>query len=158
MAITDLDRAIGDARRILLDSSTLIAYHTPAEAAHPLAAHLIARMATSENPLLGFCSTVSASELLVRPIRAGGMNRILMHRFLTESENLELVLVDLFVAMQAANLRSVATIRLPDALIIASGMLAGCEVIVSNDERWKRQFAPLYPQFRWLYLNDYLPV
>ena len=68
------------------------------------------------------------------------------------------MLVDLFVAMQAANLRSIATIRLPDALIVASGLLTGCEVIISNDERWKRQFAPLYPQFRWLYLNDYLPA
>lgn len=158
MAITDLDRAIGDARRILLDSSTLIAFHSPLEAAHPLAAHLIARMAAEEDPLFGFCSMVSASELLVRPIRVGGLNVILMHRFLTESANLELVPVDLFVAMQAANLRSLATIRLPDALIIASGLLSGCEVIISNDERWKRQFAPLYPQFRWLYLNDYLPV
>jgi predicted nucleic acid-binding protein len=158
VAIADLDRAIGDAWRILLDSSTLIAYHSPTEVAHPLAIHLIARMAVEENPLIGFCSMVSASELLVRPIRAGGMNLILMHRFLNESTNLELVPVDLFVAMQAANLRSIATIRLPDALIIASGMLAGCEVIISNDERWKRQFAPLYPQFRWLYLNDYLPV
>jgi predicted nucleic acid-binding protein len=158
VTIADLDRAIGDARRILLDSNTLLAYHSPAEAAHPLAAHLIARMAEEENPLIGFCSMVSASELLVRPIRAGGLNLILMHRFLTESANLELISIDLFVAMQATSLRSLATIRLPDALIVASGLLGGGGIIVSNDERWKRQFAPLYPRFRWLYLNDYLPI
>ena len=158
MAIADLDRAIGDARSVLLDSSTLIAYHSPLEAAHPLATHLFARMAARDNPLVGHCSMVSASELLVRPIRAGGLARIMLHRFLTESPNLVLVPVDLFAAMQAANLRSIATIRLPDALIVASGLLSRCEVIISNDERWKRQFAPLYPQFRWLYLNDYLPA
>jgi predicted nucleic acid-binding protein len=158
MATADLARAIGDSRRILLDSSALIAYHSPLETAHPLAAHLFSRMAVEEQPLLGFCSMVSASELLVRPIRAGTRELVMMHRFLTESPNLALLPVDLFVALQAANLRSLTTIRLPDALIVASGLLAGCEVIVSNDERWKRQFAPLYPQFRWLYLGDYLPV
>ena len=101
---------------------------------------------------------MSASELLVRPIRSGSLDLLVMHRFLTESPNLALVPVDLFVAMQAANLRAITAIRLPDALIIASGLLAGCEVIISNDERWKRQSAPRYPQFRWVYLSDYLPV
>ena len=158
MTIADLDRGIGDSRRVLLDSSTLIAFHSPREAAHTLAVHLLQRMSAQENSLLGFCSMVSASELLVRPIRSGGPDLLLMHRFLTESPNLTLVAVDLFVAMQAANLRAMTNIRLPDALIVATGLLAGCEVIISNDERWQRQFGPLYPQFRWLYLSDYLPI
>lgn len=158
MTIADLDRAIGDSRRVLLDSSTLIAYHSPSERVHSLAVHLLGRMTAQDDPLIGHCSMLSASELLVRPIRAGALDMITMHRFLTEFPNLTLLPVDLFVALQAANLRSITTIRLPDALIIASGLLSGCEAIISNDERWRRQFAPLYPQFRWLYLGDYLPA
>jgi hypothetical protein len=50
------------------------------------------------------------------------------------------------------------SVRLPDALIVATGLLSNCEVIISNDERWKRQFEPLFPQFRWLYLGDHLPA
>jgi predicted nucleic acid-binding protein len=101
---------------------------------------------------------ISASELLVRPIRSGRERADFMHTFLTTFPGLTLLPVDLVVAVQAATLRSTVNVRLPDALIVASGLLAGCEVIVSNDERWKRRFAPLYPQFRWFYLGDYLPA
>lgn len=79
-----------------------------------------------------------------------------MHTFLTDFPNLTALPVDLAVASQAANLRTTTEIRLPDALIIASGLLAGCELIVSNDEQWKRRFEPMFPMFRWAYLSDYL--
>ena len=158
MTLADLDRRCAGATRVLLDSSTLIAYHSPPEPAYSLATHLFARIANPDDPLLGYCSMISASELMVRPIRSGKERADFMHDFLTTYPGLTLLPVDLLVAMQAATLRSATSIRLPDALIIAAGLLAGCEVIISNDERWKRQFAPLYPQFRWLYLSDYLPV
>lgn len=158
MTLADLDRACGSASRVLLDSSTLIAYHSARELVFPLANHLLERIADPDAPLLGYCSMISASELLVRPMRSGKERADFMHDFLTNYPGLTLLPVDLMVALQAATLRAVASIRLPDALIIASGLLAGCEVIVSNGERWKRQFAPLYSQFRWLYLGDYLPA
>jgi hypothetical protein len=34
--------------------------------------------------------------------------------------------------------------------------LAGCQAIVSNDERWKRRLAPMFREFRWIYLGDHL--
>lgn len=156
MASSGLDLALGDAERILLDSSTLLAYYAELEHAHPLAVHLLRRIADNRDPWRGYYSVISASELLVRPIRSGNSPLTFMHTFLTTFPNLMMLPVDLPVAMQAATLRATTNIRLPDALIIASGLLAGCEVIVSNDEGWKRRFEPLFRDFRWLYLSDYL--
>jgi hypothetical protein len=38
----------------LLDSSTLIAYHSPHEHASPLATHLLNRIADLDDPIIGY--------------------------------------------------------------------------------------------------------
>ena len=40
-------------------------------------------------------------------------------------------------------------------LVIASGMLAGCEAMVTNDARWKRRGEAAFRQSLWIYLEDY---
>ncbi len=156
MGIVELDGAIGNAERALLDSSTLIAYHSPPERAHLLAKHLLDRIEDDRDRLRGYYSALSASELLVRLTRTSEPAFTYMHTFLLTFPNLTLLPVDLPVAMQAAALRATTNIRLPDALIIASGLLSGCEAIVSNDAGWKGRFEPLFSRFRWIYLSDYL--
>jgi predicted nucleic acid-binding protein len=151
-----LDAALGDTERALLDSSTLIAFHERQEAVHPLAVHLLRRIELPADHLCGYYSVLSASELLVRPIRAGSPQLTFMHVFLTTFPNLTSLPIDLPMAMQAATIRAISGIRLPDALVIASGLLAGCQAIISNDEQWHRRLAPLFQQFRWIYLGDYL--
>ena len=156
MATRDLDAALGPAERGLLDSSTIIAFHSPAERAHPLAEHLFERIARPEDALRGYCSVVSAVELLVRPIRTGQERFTFMHTFLTQFPNFTVLPMDMVVAVQAATLRATMSLPLPDAVVIASGLLAGCEAIVTNDRRWKHRGETLFRQFRWLYLEDYL--
>jgi predicted nucleic acid-binding protein len=140
----------------LLDSSVLIAFHSPAERAHALAEHLLARVAADSDRLQGTYSVISAIELLVRPIRTGLERFTFMHAFLTQFPYLTELPVDMVVAVQAANLRAVAGVALPDAVVIASALLAGCEAIITNDERWKRRGEPLFRQFTWVYLDDYV--
>jgi predicted nucleic acid-binding protein len=156
VAARDLDAALGDAERALLDSSMLIASHLPEERAHALAAHLLARVESGADPLRAYCSVVTAAEMLVRPIRQSSERFSYMHEFLTRFPNLTLLPADLTVAVQAATLRAATGLPLPDAFTIASGLLAGCQAIVTNDERWKRRCEPLFRQFRWIYLGDYL--
>jgi predicted nucleic acid-binding protein len=156
VANADLDAALGNAERVLVDSSALIAFHNLHEQAHGLAQHLLGRIEDDGDPIHGYYSVITATELLVRPIRSGARDFTFMHTFLSSFPNLTTLPVDLSVAMQAANLRATTNIRLPDALVVASGLLAGCEAIVSNDEQWKRRLTPLFRRFRWLYLGDYL--
>ena len=154
MDIAGLDRALGDARRVFIDTSTVLAYHSTSELAHPPARHLFERIANDADSLNAYLSMVSVSELLVRPIRVADHRLALMHQFLRTYPNLRLLDADFEIALQAANIRALTRLALPDALIIATAILSACEAIVTNDERWSRRLAPLYPQFRWIYLGE----
>lgn len=57
------------------------------------------------------------------------------------------------ISQRAANVRALTRLSRPDALIVATAMLADCEAIVTNDERWFRRLSPLFPAFRGIYLG-----
>lgn len=156
MASSDLDAALGATERILLDTTVLIAFHSAHEAAHSLADHLLRRIEREAGQLHGYYSSISASEILIRPIRTGRAEYVHMYAFLTNFPHLDVIPADLAIAVEAANVRAITRVGLADAFIIATGIFCGCEAIVSNDEQWKRQLEPLFPAFRWLYLGDYL--
>jgi predicted nucleic acid-binding protein len=154
MDIAHLDAILGDARRAFLDSSTCIAFHSTGEAVHPLARHLLQRIESDEDPLSGYLSVVTVAELLVRPMRGASADLTLMHRFLRGIPNLQILDVDFEIAQQAANIRALTRLQLPDSLLIGTALLSGCEVIITNDERWARRRRPLFGQFSWIYLGD----
>lgn len=156
MGVAELDDALGDAHRVLLDSSTLIAFHSAHERAHPLAHHLLTRIQEPSDSLRGYYSAMSAAELLVRPIKTGEREFTYMHTFLSTFPHLTLLPMDLIVAMQTATVRATTGIRTPDAVIIASALLAGCEAIVGNDQQWVRTLQSLFPAFTWIYLTQYV--
>ncbi|HEX2185017.1 MAG TPA: PIN domain-containing protein, partial [Chloroflexota bacterium] len=123
-----------------------------AEAVHPLARQLFRRIAAADDPLSGYLSVITASELLVRPIRAGAADLTFMHAFLRGFPNLHVLAVDLDVALQAASIRALARLPLPDALLVASATLSRCEAIVTNDHAWHQRLRGHFRSFRWVYL------
>jgi predicted nucleic acid-binding protein len=153
MNVAELDAAIGDAERTFIDTSVCIAFHSQDEVAHPLARHLLQRVEDGSDPLVGYLSVITAAELFVRPMRTAGSDLVVMHRFLRRLPNLIIVDVDFEVAHQAANIRALTRLQLPDALIVATAIMSGCEVIITNDEQWSRRLGPLFSQFRWIYLG-----
>jgi predicted nucleic acid-binding protein len=156
MSIATLDAAIGPGQRILVESTTIISLRNTSDHTHPLARHVFARIEDAVDPLTGYYSLVSATEVLVRPIRAGPAAQTYMHTFLTAFPNLHPLAVDFNVALQAATIRATTGLKTPDALIVASGLLAGCEAIVTSDEAWGKRLAPLFPRFRWIYLPSHI--
>lgn len=154
MDVATFERALAGAHRVFLDTSTCIAYHSTAEAVHPLARHLFRRIADADDPLGGYLPVVSAAELLIRPIRAGGADLTFMHAFLRGFPNLRVLPADLDVALQAANIRALTRLPMSDAILTASAVLSTCEVVVSNDRDWRQRLQGHFPQFRWLYLGE----
>jgi predicted nucleic acid-binding protein len=89
--------------------------------------------------LFGVVSTISIAELSVGYYAAGdeaGLRRFQLH--LLSSENYQLVDVDSSVAELAGKIRNETGLRLPDALIIASGLKAGVDSVVTCDEEFKK--------------------
>jgi predicted nucleic acid-binding protein len=140
---------------VLLDSSALLAFYTAHERAHPLAKHLLGRIEQDLDPLEAWCSTVTLMELLARPTMAGPQVAGAMLTSLTQFPHLHLAPVDEAIAVQAAVLRAREKLGPADALVVATGLVIPCDVIVSNDDAWQRRLAARYPQIHFLYLDEF---
>lgn len=104
-----------------------------------------------EGRLRAVTSALTLLETLVVPVRVG--NEVLARqyeRFLTRSENLLLVPIDLGLLRAAAHVRATARLKTPDALQVASALSAGCPTFLTNDGR-----IPSMPGLRVLQLENY---
>lgn len=81
-------------------------------------------------------SSVSLTEILVKPIREKDISLEKQYKLLfNHFPNLTIVSIDNLVASQAAYLRGIYGIKTPDALIVASAIIANAEVLITNDDR-----------------------
>lgn len=109
-------------------------------------------IAIDEGRLTGATSSLTLLETLVAPLRAGNMVIARQYeRFLTNSRGLQLVPIDFALLHAAAYLRATTRLKTPDALQVASALSAGCEVLVTNDDR-----IPPIPGLRVLRVDDHL--
>jgi predicted nucleic acid-binding protein len=156
VGLAELDHALGKAGSVLLASSTLLAFYNRHELVHPLARHLLGRIEHKQDPLQGWYSAVSVMDLLVRPMVVGQHVAEAMMASLTQLANLHFVPVDAEVAKKAAEVRSKEKISPADALVVASGLVASCDAIISNDDRWKKRLAAHYPVVQFIYLDAFV--
>ena len=89
---------------------------------------------------LGMTSVLTLQEVLVKPLREGQDDLAEKYRqVLTNSANVKLYGVDQVICEAAARLRAKYTwLRTPDALQIATAITHRAEIIVTNDEEWRR--------------------
>jgi len=86
--------------------------------------------------LRAFTSELTLAEVLVRPLRDANLEiQTAYQQALQSSEGLEVVPVSRDVLIEAARLRAVANLRLPDAIHGATAILTGCETFLTNDRR-----------------------
>jgi predicted nucleic acid-binding protein len=79
-------------------------------------------------------STITLTEVLVHPLRHG--NQALAARYfhiLTTSRNLAVLPVSDAIASEAAAMRAKHGFRTPDAIQIATGLIAGAKSFLTND-------------------------
>jgi len=148
-----LESAIPEHTRILLDTSVLLAYLNGGEAVTPLAVQIIDDyLKNGRNDAL--VSAVTVMEILVRPIQAGGAAGQVALNFLTYTDHLQVVDIDIHTARQAAQLRATHGYTPPDALVIASGIIHQVHTLVTNDAKWGTLDVS---GVSVCYLNDVLP-
>lgn len=135
MSRQSLERDIAAGDRLLLDASTLIAYLNGDEICSPVAIVILDEFVKAGRNE-GYLSMVTAMEILIQPLRAGPGSFQTVLNFLRHFPHLTPVKIDLGVAHQAANLRAFAGLKPPDALVIATGFMAGVGHLVTNDDRW----------------------
>jgi len=114
----------------LLDTSIVIAALNRDDALHEAASQAV--RAERDRHALAI-SALTYAELLVGPIRAGGRALEVVERFAAQVR-----IVDLSpeIARLAAEERAAHGLKLPDAVIVATGLLRA-DVILTADARWK---------------------
>jgi len=84
-------------------------------------------------------SAITLAEVVTGPLQAG--NELLATRYehvLTASAGWRILSVDQRVAVQAARLRSIYRLRLPDAIQVATAILCGARALLTHDKGLRR--------------------
>ena len=124
----------------LLDSSALVAFLDRSDSLHAAARAAIAESARAGRLL---SSTVVYAELLTGALR--GHHDPQLVRAAVRELGIEFVAVDLEVADQAARLRArLDWLRLPDAIIVATGQQRVVTTVVTGDRSWQRLGDPAW--------------
>jgi predicted nucleic acid-binding protein len=115
----------------LLDTSVVIAALNRHDALHPAASHAV----RTERDRHGLAiSALTYAEILVGPLRAGPTAVEVVERFAAQTRVLDL---SPGIARLAAELRAARGLRLPDAVIVATGLRHQADVILTGDAGWK---------------------
>ena len=125
-------------RVVAFDSAPLIYYIEEHPAYLALADELFDSIDQAQSH--GLTSVLTLLEVLIKPLRDGRVDLTAAYRqLLTNAANLQLHALDAGISERAAQLRAQHQwLRTPDAIQIATALERGAEILVTNDERWKR--------------------
>jgi predicted nucleic acid-binding protein len=126
--------------KLCIDSNVFISIHNQ-EPNHIACEKLIDSIESNVHQAI--ISTIVISELLVGYYRNGNLNEL--NLFLSKAKaNYELTPVSLEIAQEAAEIRSLYQIKLPDAIILATAKLNKVDYLISNDiQIGKKTYIPI---------------
>lgn len=136
--------------RIALDASVII---YSVEKVQPYFA-LLAQLwqGAKQGGFVLYGSELLLLEVLVKPIqRHDLLLETAFRQLLTETRELSLLPITRAVLDSAGRLRAEYGARTPDAIHLATALLAGCSFVVTNDIAWRR-----VPEINVVVLDDYL--
>lgn len=149
-----LEKLIDPGDRLLLDTTVFVSYFSGADRWAEASRELIEGLVrTGRNPAIA--SALTVMESLVGPMRRVPPGHHTAMDFYAHWPNLTIPPVDLAVAQEGASIRAHHSFPAPDALIIATGVLAGVSWLVTSDERWQRRLAQISTRLRVCYLGDF---
>jgi predicted nucleic acid-binding protein len=83
-------------------------------------------------------SELTLAEVLAKPFEAGRHDIAQVYEtMLSPSSWLSVVPVERAILVEAARMQAVMTLRLPDAIHVATALAAGCDSLLSNDQKMK---------------------
>ncbi|MCB8980292.1 MAG: PIN domain-containing protein [Ardenticatenaceae bacterium] len=146
-----LRRELAKHTQITLDSSIFI-YHFEANPTYlPLTEVILTTIA--DGSCQGIISTVSIMEVTVWPWKQNRGDVARQYELLLANfPNLTIMDVSRDVARKAAQLRALYNVRPADALLVATGLIAGATAWVSNDTQLRR----LTSELEIFVLDDWL--
>jgi len=132
-----IEEALRGVSRLAFDTAPIIYFVEANPTYDALVSNIFNRVASGV--IEGRTSVISLSEVLVQPILARRSDLQNAYReLLLKSSNFQTLPIGATVAENAARLRAVYGLRLPDAIQIAFAIDSGCQAIVCNDHSMRR--------------------
>jgi predicted nucleic acid-binding protein len=116
----------------VVDTSVLVAFLETTDSHHAAAVRELTRARASHSLLI---PAVVYAEVLVGPCRLGSKAESVADRFLSRIGGVETVSVA--IARRAAKIRAASGLKLPDALVIATGLELDADEVLTADRRWQ---------------------
>ena len=135
--ILDCRSVDSQAASVLLDTSVFIYYLEGIEPYYLLAEEIFNDII--DGNIKGYFSTISVTEFVTKPFADRNVTAIEHFKRFLSSLSIRVVAVNYEIAERAGKLRSeYPSIRTPDALIVATALESGCDVLVTNDKDLKK--------------------
>jgi predicted nucleic acid-binding protein len=143
-----LDEALVGVTRLGCDTAPIIYFVE----AHPQYDSLITSVFqhVANGTVTAVTSVIALSEVLIQPLRQA--NAVLQQEYrdlLLHSANFQTLAISAEIAERGAELRARHNLRTPDALQVATSLVAGCEAFLTNDRGLQR-----VTELRVLVLDD----
>ena len=125
-------KALASCRKVNADTSVFI-YHLQGEDRYrPLVEPLFRQAA--EGQLEVVLSAVAFLELLVQPMRRGALPEMeTVVELAQRHPGIKVVSVDGGVILAAASIRARTNLKVPDAIVLATGVVERCDATIGND-------------------------
>lgn len=151
VALDRFARTLAGAERVAVDTAVLIYQLENITPYVQLTSYLLAHAGAGITFLI--VSTITVGELLVGPWRSRGRQEARrIEDALRALPGLLVADITWDVAAQGAALRARTNLPFPDALILASAIEHGAQVVVTNDAAWRVKSLPC----RVVVLDDYI--
>lgn len=135
--ISDFERACAGAARIGLDTSACIYFLGNVQPRAQLVRSVLAR--AQDGQLVAEISGIALMELLVAPYRSASKRDLeRVKTFTSGGAGLSVAGMSERVLHVAAEIRASMPFATPDALVVASAAVGGCDIIVGNDRAFSR--------------------
>lgn len=122
---------------VCLDTAPIIYFIEENSAYLETLQHIFLRI--DEGNLSAFSSYITLMEVLVKPIETQALDLARQYRdLLIGSPGFDLYPLERTVAEKAANLRSKYKLKSPDAIQIATAILFGAQIFLTNDSGFKK--------------------
>lgn len=134
----ELADAIANYRVVGLDANAFIYVYQEHPQYLPIVRPLFARLDADPDFRI-VTSIITLVEVMVLPIRLNRSDLVSIYTAaLLATSNVATYPVDAAIARKAADLRAKLNLRTPDAIQVATAIVAGAEAFVTNDERLRR--------------------
>jgi predicted nucleic acid-binding protein len=136
MGVKELRQSLTSHKLLCIDTNIIIYLLDN----HPRYADLSATImkAIEAGEVRGITSMMTLAEILTQPARLGDRQAMQAYElYLSNFPNFTLQPIDAIVAREAARVRGLHTVKMPDAIQLATARIAGADGIVTNDKDWR---------------------